>query len=54
MIHSGHVRDVPPIEVSVESGSLIKHCREKRRPIQLHSQSTHKKKKAQETLIKIL
>ncbi len=31
--HSGNCRDVPLIEVSVERGSIIKHCRKKRRPI---------------------
>jgi hypothetical protein len=32
-MHSGHIRDVPLLEVSVESGSLKKHCHKKRRPI---------------------
>ena len=32
-MHSGYFRDIPLIEVSVEGGSLIKHCRKKRRPI---------------------
>ncbi len=33
LLHGGYFRDVPLIEVSVEGGSPIKHCRKKRRLI---------------------
>ena len=32
-IHSGNFRDIPLIEVSIEDGSPVKHCRKERRPI---------------------
>jgi hypothetical protein len=46
--HSGNFGDVPLIQVSVEGGSILKHCRKKRRPI------ARARKEDGRTLIKIL
>ncbi len=51
--HIGNFRDVPLIEVSVEIGSIIKHCRKKRRPI-IFTVNAQEKKAEGRTLIKIL
>jgi hypothetical protein len=42
-MHIGNFRDVPLIEVSVEGGSITKHCRKTRRPITFTVNAQEKK-----------
>ncbi len=51
--HSGNFRDVPLIEVSIEDGSAIKHCRKRRKTITFAVNAQEKKAK-ERTLIKLL
>ncbi len=50
-MHIGNFRDVPLIEVSVEGGSICKHCCKKRRPITITVNAQEKKAQGR-TLIK--
>ncbi len=52
LIHSGSFRDIPLIDVSVESGSRSKHCRKKKKADYIHSQRRKKRRRKEEPFTK--